>query len=72
MGRGNMRNSAANQEKFVAGSRHHIGTDEWTWAPFWWPLSLLEYYENAQLICYLNINDHSSMERPDNIGQPTI
>ena len=45
-----MRNSATDQEKIVAGSRRHIGADEWTWAPFWRPMSLLKYYENVQLV----------------------
>ena len=38
----------ADQEK----SRHNIGlgADESTWAPFWWPMSLLKYYENVQLV----------------------
>ena len=26
---------------FFAGSRRHIGADEWTWVPFWRPISLL-------------------------------
>ena len=50
MGRRNRRNSAGDQEKYVAGSKHHIGADEWTWVPFWRPMSLLKYYENVQLV----------------------
>ena len=24
-----------------------LGTDEWTWALFWWPMSLQKYFENV-------------------------
>ena len=44
----NKRKSAVDQEKFVTGSRHHIGTDEWTWAPFWRLISLAKYCEKFQ------------------------
>ena len=46
--RQNKRKSVANQEKFVAGYRRHIGPDEWTLVMQ--PMSLLEYYENVQLV----------------------
>ena len=52
MGQPNKRKSAADQDKFVAGSRHHIGADEWTWGPFWRLMSLIKYYENVQLVGY--------------------
>ena len=36
--------------KFVAGSRRHIGVNEWIWAPFGRLISLLKYYEKVQLV----------------------
>ena len=51
-GQRNKRNLAADQEKLIAESRRHIGNDEWTWVPIWWPKGLLKYHEKVQLVGY--------------------
>ena len=51
-------------------SRCHIGADKWNQGPFWRPSSLVKYYEKCPFVGHLNINNHSSMERPNNIGRP--
>ena len=63
-GRPNKSKLAANQGKFVAGSRHHTGNDKWRWTPFWRQTSFVKYYEKMQLIVHQYVGDHSIMGRP--------